>query len=418
MSSKKQSSAFQSFRVIGKKAQELINKARAQREKRMTEEEDIDLLPPPQQDAVVVKFSITNVVQAALAIVGIIAGVWLLIRLTDILIILLLSFFVAAIIDPGVRKLESWKIPRGVAILIHYFGAIFIFLLLVVSLIPIMGQQLHDLLNIITLKITSFILQPEVHLPLVSEGVNARLTDMAKELLKGSSPNELLLTVQNLSSNLTAIAQTLARFAQSVAGSVLSFFVQSIVVLVLAFFIQIERESIRHWVRGFLPYHIRGYLDDKSDAIHYKIAQWVQGQVMLCISIAALTFVALSILRMDFALTLAALAGFTEFIPYIGPLIGAVPAVIIALTQHGLGWALVVALVFYIIQWCENNLLVPLIMKRAVGLSPVVIIVAMLVGVSFSDYIHPILGILLSVPAATIVTLFVEDWRHHRQSKN
>jgi predicted PurR-regulated permease PerM len=95
----------------------------------------------------------------------------------------------------------------------------------------------------------------------------------------------------------------------------------------------------------------------------------------------------------------------------VGPFLAAVPAILIAGTQEGLLWALVIAAVYYVVQWCENNLLVPLIMKRAVGLSPIAVIVAMLVGVSFPDVIHPILGILVSVPACTILALFIEDWR-------
>jgi len=131
----------------------------------------------------------------------------------------------------------------------------------------------------------------------------------------------------------------------------------------------------------------------------------------LMVSIATLTFIALIILRMPYALTLAVLAGFCEFIPAVGPLIAAIPAVIIALSTGGFLWALIVAGVYYIIQWCENNLLVPLIMRRAVGLSPVAILFAMMVGISFPNTIHPVVGVMLSIPLATIIVLFLEDWQ-------
>jgi predicted PurR-regulated permease PerM len=68
-----------------------------------------------------------------------------------------------------------------------------------------------------------------------------------------------------------------------------------------------------------------------------------------------------------------------------------------------------------VIQWCENNLLVPLIMKRAVGLSPIAIIASMLIGMSFPAFLHPILGLLLAIPATTIVALFLEDWHAIRK---
>ena len=139
---------------------------------------------------------------------------------------------------------------------------------------------------------------------------------------------------------------------------------------------------------------------------------------MLGLAIGLLVFVALNILGMgEYAATLAVLAAMTEFIPYVGPFIAAVPTVIIALSEGGVVWALIVLGVYYIIQWCENNLLVPLIMKRAVGLSPIAIMFAMLVGVSFPTIVHPILGLLLAVPAITIIAIFLDDWRRMRQNK-
>lgn len=415
-----ESAAFESIRVIGKKAQELMHRAKEEREQRKHAMEHMEDLPPPpvsgdEKHTVSVKLSIKSVVQASFAILAIVAGAWLTLQLADVLILLGLAIFVAIIIDPGVRYLERLNLPRGVAILIHYFSALFIFTLLMISLVPIIGIQIHELINILLLKINAFILQPEVHLPFATESINTRLTETVQELLKNVSVHELLRNIENFSSNITAAAQGLAEFAKNLAGSVLSFFVRTVVVLVLAFFIQIEKEGIRTWIRSVLPYHMRRYLDDKSDAIHYKIAQWVRGQLLLAFTIGLLVFIALLILRMKYALTLGALAAFTEFIPYIGPLIGAIPAVLIALTEGGIGWALIIMGVYYVIQWCENNLLVPLIMKRAVGLSPIVIVLAMMTAMSFSSYIHPILGILLAVPFATVVTIFIDDWREHRQ---
>ena len=120
---------------------------------------------------------------------------------------------------------------------------------------------------------------------------------------------------------------------------------------------------------------------------------------------------------MPYAVTLAMFAGFTEFIPIIGPMVAAIPAFLIAVTSNGFLWALVVAGIFYSIQWCENNLLVPIIMKRAVGLSPIAVMLAMLIGLSFPQIIHPILGIMLAIPATTVLALFLEDWREIRMQR-
>jgi predicted PurR-regulated permease PerM len=186
------------------------------------------------------------------------------------------------------------------------------------------------------------------------------------------------------------------------------------IVLVLAFFVQIEREHLHAWFRGFFKASQRAYIDLKLDAIHEKISMWARGQIVLGLVIGILVYIALKILKIPNAETLAVLAGFTEFIPYVGPFIAAIPAVLIASTQDqgGFVWAAIVAGVYYVIQWCENNLLVPLIMKRAVGLSPIAIIFAMMAGISLPViFQNPILGLLLAVPITTILSVFLNDLR-------
>lgn len=411
MTPKKKAAGFTSIRLIGRRAQDLLHKARSELSRSREEPQTVALPPPEHAEEIVVHMSLSSVVRSAFVILAIVVGTWLLVQLIDVIILMLLAFFVAAIIDPGVRMVERWGVPRSLGILIQYFLFLLITVFLVVSLIPIIAKQLQQLAIFIGLQVDAFLADPHIQLPLMGDEINARLTEIAQAMVQDLSIDRFATNLQQFGQNLSTVAQGSIRFATQIAGSVFGFLVSMFIVLGLAFFIQLERESVRRWVRGFLPFRYRAYLDSKADAIHHKIGQWARGQLVLAFCIGLLVFVALQILGMPYALTLAALAGFTEFIPYIGPFFAAVPAILIAGTQEGFLWMLVVAGVYYVIQWCENNLLVPLIMKRAVGLSPIAVIVAMLVGVSFPDVIHPVLGILVSVPACTIIALFLEDWR-------
>lgn len=406
---------------MGERAHKLLARARDEIKKQQGEEKKESTLPPPlshqKREEMAIHFSISDVVQAAFALLAIVLGSWLIIQLKDTIILFLLALFIAVTIDPGVQRLEHLGLPRGLAILLHYFAAIFLLFFLLISLIPIIASQLQQIAIFITLQVDAFLSDPEVSLPLLSDTLNRRLTDLLQATLQDISIVQFVDTLQQLGQNLSAIAQGSLRFATRLAGSIVSFVVNLIVVLVIAFFIQVEKEDIARWLRDFLPRHLRPYFELKSEAIHSKIGQWVRGQLLLALSIGTLVFIALSILRIPYALTLAALAAFTEFIPYIGPLLAAIPAILIALTQGGLLWAAIIIAVYYIIQWCENNLLVPLIMKRAVGLSPIAIIFAMFFGISFPAVIHPILGILLAVPLTTVLALFLEDWRELRSRK-
>lgn len=416
MTPKKSSEAFTSLRILGKKAQALL--VRASRELKRREQTSQERLDSPREETgkevLTVRFAPISVLQAALLLCAIALGAWMILILRDKIILLLLSFFIAGIIDPGVRMFERMGFPRGIGILLHYFVALCVVLFLVISLIPIVATQLQQIALLINAQVNHFLLNPQFSLPLVTSEVNQELSDVAKSTLQSLSINKFTDALQQMGSNMSSLRQfslTFAGVATRIAGSVLDFFIRLIIVLVLAFFIQLERENLRVWFRSFFRYRQRLYIDSTLEAIQQKIGQWARGQLLLGVCIGLLVYVALWILRIPYAATLAVLAGFTEFIPYIGPFIAAVPAVLIAVTEGGFLWALIVAGVYYVVQWCENNLLVPLIMKRAVGLSPIAIIFAMLVGLSFPDVIHPVLGLLLAVPVTTIIAIFLDDWR-------
>lgn len=408
----KSAEAFTSFRILGKKAQDLITRASELKKRERKNQSEESVLPETAAETdVVVRFSGASVARAALIVLGIAIAAWMTVILRDKIILLLLAFFTAAVVDPGVRSLEKMGFPRGIAILLLYFVALCVFVFLLVSLIPIIATQLQQIAIDINDKVNAFLANPQIQLPLLTYEVNARLTEIVHVTLENMSISKFTDALQILGQNMSSFAQGSVLLITRIAGSVGNFVVRLVVVLVLAFFIQIEKEHIRLWFRSFFTARYRAFIDTKTEAIHIKIGQWARGQMLLGIAIGSLVFVALTILRIPYAATLAVLAGFTEFIPYIGPFIAAVPAVLVALTEGGMLWALIVAGVYYVIQWCENNLLVPLIMKRAVGLSPIAIIFAMLMGLSFPSVIHPILGLLIAVPVTTIVAIFLDDWR-------
>ncbi len=408
---------FTSFRVIGERAQKLLERARKIRTAEGEARTGSPLPPASDVPEVRVELQIGSVVKAALAVSLVALGLVLLWLLLDKLILLALAVFLATIIDPGVEALRRMGVPRGLGVILHYFVAIFLVLFLLLSLIPIIAQQIQQIAVVLSTQANAFISNPQLNLPLVGPEVNLRLTALVQSTLQELSITKFTDALATFGQNLNTAAQGSFRLAAQVAGGVLSFFGKAVVVFVLAFFMQVEKVKLLNWLRGFVGTQYRGYVEDKGELIHYKLGQWARGQLILCAAIGTLVFIALTILGMPYALTLAILAGFTEFIPVVGPFIAAVPSVLIGVTQNGILWGLVIALVYYVIQWCENNLLVPLIMKRAVGLSPIAILFAMLVAISFPTVIHPILGVILSIPTTTIIALFLEDLREMRLRK-
>jgi predicted PurR-regulated permease PerM len=357
------------------------------------------------------------VARGALAVLAILFGTWLLYHLRDKILLLLIAAFIAVVIDPSVAAMQRIRIPRGIAVLLHYLVAIFLLIFLVISFIPIIAIQLQQLSVFLSAEVNAFLADPQIHFPLLTDEVNVRLTALVKSSLEQLAIRDFTGALERTGTHLSAFAGGSWEVVKTVTGSVAAFIASFIVVLVLAFFMQIEKERILRWIRGFLPTRYKTYTDLKFEAIHTKIGQWARGEALLMLSIFALTLVALVILRMPYALTLAALAGFCEFVPAVGPFIAAVPAVLIGVTQGGFMWGVVLIAVYYVIQWCENNLLVPLIMKRAVGLSPIAILFALMVGISFPDTIHPVIGVLLAIPATTVLAIFLEELRTVQERK-
>ncbi len=353
----------------------------------------------------------SSVATAFLAVLAVGFGVLLLYLLQEIVLLLLLGLFLATVIDPGVQRLEALGLPRSIAVLLHYLVFLGLATFLFFSLVPILAQQIAGVASLSTAEIDRFLHHPTVSLPFVPAQLNDQLSLLLQSTLQQLSIQKVPDALRELSASLSTIALGSLQFATDLAASTVRFLIKMGVVMLFTFFFEMERDRTLPWLLQFLTPSQRRYAEHKLSLIYAKLSQWAKGQVILCLIIGTMVFIVLTIFRVQYALTLAILAGFTEFIPYIGPLIAAVPGVLIALSQGGFGFMIMVAVAYYAVQWCENNFIVPLVMKHAVEISPVAVMFAMLVGVSFPSFIPPVLGILLSIPVAAIIGIFLDDLR-------
>ena len=146
--------------------------------------------------------------------------------------------------------------------------------------------------------------------------------------------------------------------------------------------------------------------------IERKMGAWLRGLLALGVIMGVFVFVGLSVLRVEYALLLALLAAVLEVVPYAGPIASTVVAVALTLLQSP-AKAIAVLILYVILQQIENHLLVPKIMQRAVGINPVVSLIAMLIGAKIGG----IPGVLLSIPIATGIIVFFEEYARERRSQ-
>jgi predicted PurR-regulated permease PerM len=328
-----------------------------------------------------------RVLLATLLVVGVLIGLFLLWQIQEIVILLLVAIILGAAIRPPVLWLSERRIPASVSVLLIYLGLALAFGLVQWLIVPPLYSQGRALV---------------LALPGYLSLAQARFADLASGT--GNLPflPEPETLAAQLGGQLGSVAGGLAgrafSFGVSTVGAIFSLFL----LFVMTLYWLTERDHvIDHWLR-ILPEARRAEVHATLREIDLKLGSYVRGQLLLGVLIGILSFIALAVLNIPYPLPLAVFAGVTELIPMIGPFLGAIPAVLIAFSIDPLHAGLV-ALAYLVIQQLEGNLLVPLVMRRAVGLSPLTVLIAILIGTALLG----VLGALLAVPVAAIVSIIL-----------
>ncbi|MEA2545315.1 MAG: hypothetical protein QOI09_588 [Chloroflexota bacterium] len=173
--------------------------------------------------------------------------------------------------------------------------------------------------------------------------------------------------------------------------------------LTVVYFWLTEHARLQRYVLAFVPQHRRKRARDVWNAAETRLGMWVRGQLILMSSIGVATGVAYTLLGVPSAVLLGLLAALAEAIPIVGPLLGAIPAVVVAATISP-QLALAVAGVYLVLQLIEGNVLVPLVMRNTTGISPFLVILSVLIGAAAAGF----LGALLAVPIAAAGEVLIE----------
>lgn len=328
------------------------------------------------------KFELTISLRTIIKILLVIFVVWLVIRLLEVVGVVFVSLVLASAIDPMVASLERRRIPRLFAILIIYAVLIGIISLVVALLVPALTSQIQQF--------------------------SSALPGLYERIVSGIDTNDAGLT-QTIQEFLNTINSSLGKIADGVFSGVASVFggIFSFVgILVLTFYFALEERGLRKFIRAVSPRQYHEMLGRLLSKIQERLGFWLRGQLLLGLIIGALSFIGLSILGVKYALLLALIAGLTEFIPYAGPIIGAIPAVLLAFADSPLK-ALFVIILYVVIQQLENTIIQPKIMSRVTGLNAVIIIIVMLAGAKLAGIAGIILGIPVVIIADTVVRAYM-----------
>ena len=296
----------------------------------------------------------------------------------DILITLLLALILASAMDPMVEYFNRHKIPRAVSVLTVYILVIGLAGLIFYLITPPVVTQFRVLSS---------------NLPSYIDSLQTRYSGIFGE---NGLQRFFSETIGAFSSGKNVVSGTYGVF---------NGFFTFITVLVISFYLVAEKQGMKTFIATLIPEYHRDFTTTLVEKIQGKMGLWLLGQIMLSLSIFILTWIGLSILGVQYALVLALFAGLLEVIPYIGPFVSAIPAVLVALIQNP-PLAIFVAILYLIIQKTEGYVLVPKIMQKTVGTSPLVVLLALLIGFKLIG----VLGLLIAVPLVGAVTVAVNEF--------
>ena len=322
----------------------------------------------------IVNYLINNQFLTTLVILGFF---WIAIKLSGILIIIFISYIIVAALSPFSDFLIKKRVPRILSVLISYATTIAILVLLIFPLVPFFVSQIQLLFS-----------------------------NFPKYINQVAKIFKLNVDASNINSIFESDINAFGKNALSVTGKIFSGFFSLLTVLVISFYLMLERQMLKEKIIIMLPKRYQEKGKETIMRIERKLGLWLRGQLILSFTIGVCTWGGLTVLGLPFALPLGLMAGLLEIVPTIGPIISAVPAIIVALTISP-GLAVSVVIFYILLQMLENNILVPKIMEKAVGLNPIVIIIGVLIGSHFLG----ILGALLSVPFIAMLVIIFRSFK-------
>jgi len=287
-------------------------------------------------------------------------------QIKELIFSLFIAFIIAGALKPAVAYFEKMRLPRPV-------GAVFIFALFI-----------FIIFNIFSLVIP----------PLINEVIY--LSKTLPVIIKTSLPNYAsYFNFDFLTKNLPGLTNQTIDFIKTIFSNV--FFVTS--TLFFGFYFLLEKHLAKRLLENFFDDHEVNKIELISDRAQARMSSWFWGEVILMIVVGILTYIGLNIIGMKYALALAVLAGLLEVVPTLGPIASSIPAILIGLS-HSPILALSNVALYLVVQQLENNLIVPIVMRKVTGLHPVAILIAMVVGGKLAG----IMGVFLAVPT----TIFIE----------
>lgn len=322
----------------------------------------------------------------ALVLGLLVVGGLLLYELIGVVEVLVLALLIALVLAPAVDFLVGVGLPRFLALLVVVMGVILSFGLLGYIVVPLILDQGGEFV---------------ARAPGVARRVQEYAQGMGKSYpILGGDGGAASLDLTEAVQQVIQRAGELWRFTTRGAGLLL----QAVGAVVMALYMVSNPRPLVNGILALFPMNKRGRVEEILDLIRRRISGWILGQLAAMALIFILTWISLVILGVEFAFTFAVLTGLLQIVPFFGPMIAAVPPILVAFVDSPTK-ALLIVVVYVVIHQIEAHVVSPMVMARSVRLHPVVVILAVL---AMGDLLG-LAGIILAVPTAAVVTVLLDE---------
>lgn len=337
--------------------------------------------------------TITITTGTVIRTVLVLAIVGLLFFLRDKVLDVLTAIVIASSIEPAVAGLVKRKVPRVLAVILVYLSLFGVFFVIFFFFLP---SVFGDLATFIAAM-------PQYIDTLTKTDAFNHYAQIVGGLPDGSqiSSADIIGSIRDSLGIDTLFNNTFAAIA-AIFGGVFSF----VLIIVFSFYFAVIETGVDDFLRVVTPREHHAYVLGLWRRSQKKIGLWMQGQVLLAVIMGVLVFLLLTIFGIPHALVLAVITACFEIIPVFGPVLAAVPAVAIAFAAGGPGLGIITVFIYVTAQQFENHLIYPLVVTRVVGVPPLLVILALIVGAELAGFI----GIILSVPIAATIRELARDY--------
>ena len=312
---------------------------------------------------------------------------------------LAVAWFIAYLLDPVIDRFEARHIPRRVAILLFVLlvGAATVGALLLV--VPAVQEEVAGLTERLPRYLDAAL---STLLPLLTEKLGITLPSSLQEGIQALRSGELTLPLDQI----RAVLNRALAAAQLAATGTLGALVSALLIPVLTYYLLVEFDRIREAVVDLVPHRQRDFVRQQVARIDGLVSGFIRGQLTVCALLGALYAAGFALIGIDLALVIGAVSGALAIIPYVGGIAAFASASGMCLLQYGIGTELGLVVGWYaLVQGLEGMVLTPRIVGQNLGMHPVVVIVALLIGGDLLGF----LGLMIAVPAAAVIQVFLID---------